>query len=95
MAGVSGDGVSDSVACGALFAVSVDLTEAGVARWAEVVGCVLAHARACLRELCDDAARRRTSSSVMIERVGPGPRWCQCSNFIAFLLACIGVRLTG
>ena len=69
MAGVSGDGVSDSVACGALFAVSVDLTEAGVARWAEVVGCVLAHARACLRELSDDTLGRLSDELRKVERL--------------------------
>ena len=69
VAGVSGDGVSDSVACGALFAVSVDLTEAGVARWAEVVGCVLAHARACLRELSDDTLGRLSAELRKVERL--------------------------
>lgn len=69
VAGISGDGVSDSVACGALFAVSVDLTEAGVARWAEVVGCVFAHARACLAALSGDALARLSTELQTVERL--------------------------
>ena len=40
-----------------------------MARWAEVVGCVLAHARACLRELSGDTLGRLSAELRKVERL--------------------------
>ena len=56
-AGVAGDGVSDSLSCGALFAVTIELTALGAARWACAAACVFEYARACVAALDAEPAR--------------------------------------
>ena len=67
-AGVADDGYSNSAACGAMFAVTLQLTKAGLERWAEAARVVLEYAAACEEVFrCDAAALEARAQRVSKE----------------------------